>query len=707
MASYGPPATSQEEPDVAVEVDVTVIEVPDLETRVDWVDAWEDDTRDARALAMRDREYYDGKQWTDEEIRVLNERKQPVLTKNKIKRKVDFILGEVVKKRTDPVARPRTPQHEDASRAATDALRYVEEEQKLDRVESAVAKNMLTEGIGGSIKEIDDGDNYKHCLRHIEYDRLIWDPHSRAPDFSDAKYLGAIIWMDIEDAIAAYPDAEDALRQALAAEPIIGGADSSTEDTPRLGRWADRKRQRVKLCELYFRVGDDWLRADFTKTADLREPDRTSYMDESGERSVCPLKMASCYVDSEGHRYGVVRALISPQDEINKRSSKALHLLSVRQVIAERDAILDPQKFQTELAKPDGYAEVEPGALQEQRIQTTQTGDLAQGQLAMLQEAKQDIDSIGPSSSTLPDLPNGASGRAFVARQQAASQELGSFFDELRAWKHSVYELDWLCIRQYWTEEKWLRVTDDQELTGYRFVALNRQITRAQRFQELVQKNVPPDKALSTAAGEYAPVIMAQVQQQAQAMAQQMGPQAPPQAMQQLTQQLIASHPLMGEQITENQVDQMLVDIVIDEAPETAVIAQEEFATLSDLLPTVVNARPDMAPEMVKMLIRASDLSNKRELLQSLEKGPDPQQAQQQEQMQKLQMAAQQAGVQVATSQSQLNQARAAQANAEAQVTGPKAQAEVESKHAKAMHDAASAGEKAGGAMQQQPPGAM
>lgn len=677
-------------------------DLPDLKDRVQKYEDWEEKTVDSQKASRKARAYYDNKQWTSAEVAKLKERGQPVITKNRIARKINFILGEEIRKRVDPAARPRTPQHEDAARSATDALRYAEEEEKFDAVRSSALKNVLVEGYGGAVKEMsqDEDGGYVNVLRHVEWDRLFYDPASRAPDFSDALYLGIIVWLDLEDAVSLYPNARRELEEAVR----NAGSDTTTttEDTPRGKSWADGRRKRVKVIEMYHRVGKDWYRFDFTKSADLREPEMTFILDEKGKHSLCPLVMMSCYVDSDGARYGIVDALISPQDEINKRSSKALHLLSVDKTTYEEGAIDDPVKYQSERAKPDGLMMVAPGGLTEGRIRNETGTELAQGQFNLLNEAKQDIDSIGPSASGVNDLPGGVSGRAFLARQQAASQELGTIFDQLKQWTHSIFTLDWLCIRQYWTEEKWLRVTDDRELTGYRFVALNQRMTRAHRFQELLQKQVPPDKALQTAAGDVAPQIISDAQaaasqmtqaatQQAQMMQQQgmapAGAGSPPD----LTS-IIMRHPLMAQQITVNQVDQMLIDIVIDEAPETAVLADEQFETLGQLTPSIVQAKPDMAPALVRALIQASSLPNKRELLQEFDKGPDPaaKQAQQQQQamqaqMQQMAMALQQAQLQVEQTraalqqaQAQNQQAQAAKTAAETQILPAQAQAKMQ-----------------------------
>jgi hypothetical protein len=506
-------------------------------------------------------------------------------------------------------------------------------------------------------------------------------------DFSDAGWLALLLWMDIDDAIARWPDAEDALREAVNKASMS----SQTDDAPR--QWVSGKRERVKVCELYQRIGETWYRFVFTDSADIEEPAESWLRDEHGA-TLCPLVLMSCYVDAENRRYGIVRSLISPQDEVNKRSSKALHQLSVYGAVAERDAIRDPDKFMTELAKPDGFAEVEPGAMVEGRFQVRESGAIAQGQMQLLQEAKADIDSIGPSAATMPELPNTASGVAFAQRRSAAAQELGAVFRQLHNWSMRIFELDWHCIRAYWTDEKWMRVTDDAELTGYRFTALNRTMTRAERMREILDasQGADPHKALAAAAGTAARTILADVERQHAMMAQQVqmamqqaqasGMPPPPQLAQAASDldspdhviKMLLAHPAMAETITVNQVEQMTVDIVLDEAPDTAIMAQEEFATLAELLPTVAQARPDVAPKLVAMMLRASSLPDKRELMKLIDAPPDPQAAQAQAQAQQMAQAQAQAGMQVAQSQAALNQARAQAEQAKVQIDGAKVQ---------------------------------
>ena len=143
----------------------------------------------------------------------------------------------------------------------------------------------------------------------------------------------------------------------------------------------------------------------------------------------------------------------------------------------------------------------------------------------------------------------------------------------------------------------------------------------------------------------------------------------------------------------------MLVDIVMDEAPETAVVEQEEFEKLGEVSQVILANRPDMAGSVTEMMIQASQLRDKNKILEKLrEPQPGAEEAQQQQQAQlQAQMAELQAQVAVLQSQAQLNQAKAQQTMVEAQLEPEKVASEIEKNQAAAMVDATSAGEKTGG----------
>jgi hypothetical protein len=172
-------------------------------------------------------------------------------------------------------------------------------------------------------------------------------------------------------------------------------------------------------------------------------------------------------VDHDGDRYGFVRNLRGPQDEINHRRSKGLHILNSRRVIADKGAVDDVERARLEWARPDGWLELNPG---KKALPDEQQADFA-GQLQMLQEAKNEIENFGPNPALIGQGIENQSGRAISLLQQAGIAELGPYILAYRTWKLRTYRAIWCILQRFWTAERWIRVTDDDGLA--QFIQLN------------------------------------------------------------------------------------------------------------------------------------------------------------------------------------------------------------------------------------------
>lgn len=544
-----------------------------LTTLVQYFEDAEDSTSDSRKLSERDADYYDGIQLTAEELKVLARRKQPPVINNRIKPKIDFMLGQELKTRTDPKAYPRNPQvDEDAASACTDALRYVCDKTKFERVRSLCYEDGLKYGTYcAQMVVTPKGKDYELSLVHVPWDRLFWDPHSRAKDFSDAKYKGIVIWQDRNDALDSKLYTAKDKESVLSGDASGSSANTSTYDDKPQNRWIDAKRNRVRVVYMEYLDKGQWYHCYFTKAGFLKKPTLMPFVDDDGF-TVPSLEFQSLFVDRDGNRYGQIRQYISMQDEINKRRSKGLHLLNSRQTIGEKGAVTDINAMKRELAKPDGHVDVNPGM----KFDVVPTNDMAAGNFNMLQEAKAEIDAQGPNAAMVGAEKRDLSGRAIQALQSGGNTETSIQTDGLRDWEHRIYRLVWYCIKKYWTSEKWIRVTDDDNSPKY--VGLNTPTTNGEQ-------------------------MIAQLKKQ--------GEEITPEQAQQIMQD-----PRAQQIVIQNNVAELDVDIILEDVPDTVTIQQEQFEQLGQLFP----AMPDnLKPLGLEMMIAASSLRNKKQLIEKLQ----------------------------------------------------------------------------------------
>lgn len=556
-------------------------------------------TQDARALSEKCRDYYDGKQWTEEERAKLKKRKQAAIVNNRIKVKVQGLLGLVASRRTDPRAYPRTKKHEQAAEAFTDALRYVADYSRYQDVKMAVAENIFVEGYGGSVIL---GEQTKKgievAIKYIPWDMLYYDPHSRKKDFFDCRYKGMFIWMDEDEVKEKFPDVD------VSSFRTGQSYDESHEDRPKWYTGGERKRYLIAYH--FYIVEGVWMMCVFTEGGFLVDPVESPFLDDMGE-PCCNIEMQSAYIDRDNNRYGEVAAFLDLQDEINHRRSKALFLLSQRQTYGNKGAIPDKDlpKAKSELAKPDGHLGVNQGEFGKD-FGILPTGDMAQGQFELLQEAKAEIDAQSYNAQLAGERQSGdLSGKAIQKLQQAGINELNSLFLSLNSWELRVYRQAWGRIRQFWDQEKWIRVTDDQD--NLRWVGLNAQVTLKDFLTEVMEdESLPKEMRL----GASAEMILQE--------------QNNPEGLNQLVE-------------VRNDVAEIDLDIILDQSFDTINVQQEQFEMIMQY---GAQAGIDIVD-----IIELSQIRGKDELIEKIEKrrkeAAEAQGGAQQLQAQKLQADAQ------------------------------------------------------------------
>jgi hypothetical protein len=562
------------------------------------------------------RRYRHGAQWNADQIKTFNDRKQPIVTYNKIGQKIDGIVGTVERLKQDPKAFPRSPEHQQGADLATAVLRYLMDNNNWNAVTPIVTESAAVDGLAGIELDLravpptpqqsrgsppQQQPDYDVMFKPVDNDGFFYDPRSFKHDFEDARYLGVGKFVDEELLVELLPGME---------EDIKAACDTNTElmsNSDRDNRWfaTNGDFKQIRLVDIWYKSKGGWKWALFTGSKILMQGE-SPFVDEH-DKPICKYLMFSAAVDHDGDRYGFPRNLMSPQDEVNQRRSKALHELNNRRIIATKSAIADNnvEALRREAARSDGIVLVNT-SLDDIRFDDQAKQAAVMGQLQFMQDAKSEIETFGPNSAMIGGdaSAGGSSGRAIALLQQAGLAGLGPYMFNLRGWKVRVYRALFCAAQKYWTNQRWIRVTDAEGEP--QFVQINEMLN---------------------------------------------GPDGQPMGM------------------MRNAIGELDVDIILDEGPDTITLMQDTYEAISQALPAVAPMlSPAAAKAVMGVLIETSPLPAE---VKKLFRDADEQQAQQpdpkqQEADAKLALAQQEAAARIAndqqTAQSQLQIKREAAA---------------------------------------------
>lgn len=476
MAQAQPAAAPMPAANDAQEVQTTALPI---ERKRRMFEDSEDAHQKARRFAFEDEDFYhnfDDDQWTDAEKALLAERGQPTYTHNRVKRKVNFLMGMEQRGRTDPKALPRKPRMEMMAEIATDVLVAMDDKLKYDALASEGFFNLAVHGII-AMDWAWDQEEGQATATLVPYEEFFYDKRSKKPDFSDASYIGYAKWLDLDAAKSDYPSEEQnaLLQMSLDRERI---SYAGYDDRPLLWATASgrgmNKIERVRVVVMYYRDRTrQWRLSHFCHAGDLYD-DYSPYRDEKGKPR-CNLIARSLYIDRENRRYGVVRDMKGPQREDNHLRAKLWHRANDRRMFAVDGAFGDDgdglAKAKREIAKVDGVLQVNHGMRFGEDWGFVPNADQTAILTQLLGLADQEISRQGPNAGLQGRGASSQSGRSRQVQQEAGMTEENNIFDRFSQWKRDCYETMLLLAKQFWRNEDYIRVTDEED--GVRFVEIN------------------------------------------------------------------------------------------------------------------------------------------------------------------------------------------------------------------------------------------
>lgn len=459
-----------------------------------------------RAQMALDEDFYDSIQWREEDAAALRERGQMPLVYNVISTTVNWITGSEKRGRTDYKILPRRKDAGKPAERKTQLMKYLSDVNRTPFHRSQAFEDQVKVGIGWleiGVQEGDDGEPV--YVRYESWRNILWDSACTEKDLKDCRYIFRTKWVDLDIAIAMFPDRKGLLESDASANQSYGldtqgdEAMDSQEDalegysSTRTNLGAHR-RPRVRLIECWHRYPQDLMRmkgGDFAgEIYDPADPAPGHQADiEAGRGTPVPRQKAMrmqvsifcpsgmLYNDVSPYRhndfpftpfwcyrrgrdklpYGVIRGLRDMQEDINKRASKALYILSTNKVIVDEGAVDDPEELREEVSRPDAFIVKKKGY----EIQLNAERELAAAHLDMMSRSMMMIQSVsGVTDENLGRQTNATSGKAITARQEQGSLATAGIFDNLRLAVQVHGEKELSCIEQFFTERKQFRITN-------------------------------------------------------------------------------------------------------------------------------------------------------------------------------------------------------------------------------------------------------
>jgi len=480
-----------------------------------WVYEAQLGSKDWRAESWIDSEMFDGIQYTQTELDNLQDIGVDPKVINRTFPVVQLLLGLQSINKTDIIAKPRTVKDTDLGQAMTESIKFVSDQCDGASLIADAWQNQIVPGFG-CIKVANHSDpRYEQIhWKPKDWKTIWWDPYS-TPWFtpSSTRYVFEQVYMDLENLAAIFPDKAYELRNYYMElkDDDFEYSELDDEDWYREDRvrentysgkyWLDRERKRVRPVEMWY---PEWETAFFTimpndmviELNDDTDPRQQFQMIKQARQVVKAnvQKMKVCtflgdlelqhqntpfahdlyphvpfvgYLDRFGHPYGVPKQIREQDKEVNARRSMSLAMLRSARVIAEEDIVdskSDLQNIHDEANKIDSFIIVKSGKIE--KIQVDEASQLAPAQQMILEQSENEIKEIaGVNNPSLGyDTKREMSGVAQEKQIGRSDIMQAKLFDNLGRSSKRIGELTQASIKQYWTEEKVIRITD--ELTG-------------------------------------------------------------------------------------------------------------------------------------------------------------------------------------------------------------------------------------------------
>jgi len=414
----------------------------------------------------------------------------------------------------------------DVAEALNVKLKQAERTSNADRACSEAYASQIKVGIGWvEVTRELDPTRGRYRVKAPHRREMYWDWRGAEIDGSDWRYLVRRCWYDVDYLKQMFP-CHGSLFERTANDwadwdqpqfhtslDLAREYDSFLRSSIEELEWRDLDRKRLCLYEIWYRV---WQRAvvmrlknDTVIEYDARNP-RHVQAAGLGLVHLQPALLAKMrrafwvgphplidtpspfshnrapYVgffgmreDRTGVPYGLIRRMMSPQDEVNTRLSKMMWLLSAKRVIADEDAVaMDVDELLEEVGRPDAYIPLSKtrtnrGSV-DAAIKIESDFQLSAQQFEVLQDAAKAIqDTAGVYQALLGKESAAESGIAINSLVEQGSTTLAEINDNYRHGRREAGELLLSLVKEDMGENETVEV----ERAGRKIAVVVNQLT--------------------------------------------------------------------------------------------------------------------------------------------------------------------------------------------------------------------------------------
>lgn len=433
--------------------------------------------------------FYDGtKQWDDYHRKVLEERGQPIVVINKIKSRVNRMMGMEIQSRYRIGFRSHLKDDapkQAVAKALTDYGYFFQERNDVPARASLKFKDALITGLGWS-NFYKDGE--KLCYEYVNPLNILFDPDDLSLDLSEMSFVCRVRWYPLEKAKQLWPKHKQYFDTLVSPSLNSGnngniGGELAARKQGYIDMYSSRNGdgEKIQVVEVQYRRNktcyygedsqglafdtfDEDAALELSPANNIKERDAIQIMrinfcaeallDFEPLHPNIPNMPDFTYIPfvwnrrfEEGVPTGWMEVMKDPQRELNYRRAKLIGDMNSNRIIVNPNAF--PGKSAEDIVaayQTNGVLFADPSG-----VKVEDSSALSPGQFNLLQMVNREMEDVtGISDDLMGEKTNAVSGVAIKSRQQSSLKNHVAAFDAFKTMKKREGQLLLALIQGQW-----------------------------------------------------------------------------------------------------------------------------------------------------------------------------------------------------------------------------------------------------------------